>query len=138
MMQATAIYRPRSSAGQFVSVRITPAVRQSVEEVTQMVFDRSQQLVPVDTGALKASGSMQIEDLDATIRGTGSYSAEYAPYVEFGTGIAGAASAGAGPGPYSPDWPGMPAQPFQRPAVDEVKPQADEIFRHNIGVAISG
>lgn len=137
-MQATAIYRPRSSAGQFVSVRITPAVYASVEQITDMVFDRSQELCPVLSGRLKASGSKRIEQLDQTIRGVVDYSEEYGPYVEFGTGIAGAASSGAGPGPYSPDWPGMPAQPFQRPAVDEVKPQADEIFRHNIGVAISG
>lgn len=33
----------------------------AVEEVTQAVFDKSQELVSVDTGALKASGTKQVK-----------------------------------------------------------------------------
>jgi hypothetical protein len=46
----------------------------------------------------------------------------HAAYVEFGTGQRGAASAGAGNGPYSETWPGMPAQPYLRPALDTARP----------------
>ena len=136
MIRATAIFRPRSDIGRFVETNVTPAVRKSVEEVCQMVEKRAKALCPVDTGALQASISTEIEELAKTIRGSVAPDTDYAAYVEFGTGIAGAASAGAGEGPYSPTWPGMVAQPYMRPAVDEVKPKAEEIFRSNIGVAI--
>lgn len=136
MMQATATYRPRSTSGQFVAVHITSAVFQSVEQITQMVFDRSQEMVPVLSGALKSSGKMKVEQLDKTVQGVVWYEEYYGPYVEFGTGVAGAASDGAGPGPYNPAWPGMPAQPFQRPAVDSTKSEAVQIFQGNIGVSL--
>jgi hypothetical protein len=43
--------------------------------------------------------------------------------VEFGTGRRGASSAGAGPYSYDPNWPGMVAQPYMRPALDTARPQ---------------
>lgn len=135
-LRATAMFRPRSDMGRFVDVKITPAVRKSVEEVTRLVEERAKDLCPVDTGALQASITSQTEDLARTIRGIVGPHTDYAAYVEFGTGIAGAASAGAGEGPYSPTWPGMAAQPYMRPAMDEAKQQTEEIFRNNIGTAI--
>lgn len=102
-----------------------------------MIEERAKELCPVDTGALRDSISTAVEDLEKTIRGTVGPHMPYAGYVEFGTGIAGAASAGAGEGPYSPTWPGMPAQPYMRPAFDEKRPEIEELFRSNIGTAIS-
>ena len=60
----------------------------------------------------------------------------YAAYVEFGTGQRGAASSGAGPGPYREDWPGMVAQPFQRPALDENRDAVVEAVRESVKSAL--
>jgi HK97 gp10 family phage protein len=136
MIRATATFRPRSDLGRFVEVKITPAVRQSIETACGMIQERAKELCPVDTGALRDSIEVATEDLDKTIRGSVGPGMPYASYVEFGTGVAGAASAGAGPYPYNPNWPGMPAQPYMRPAFDEVRPQVEDIFRSNIGAAI--
>ncbi len=136
MIRATATFRPRSDIGRFVDVKITPAVRKSVEEACQMIQERAQALCPVDTGALRDSITTDVEDLNKTIRGNVGPHTHYAAYVEFGTGIAGASSAGAGEGPYSENWPGMVAQPYMRPAFDETKPKVLDVFKGNIGAAI--
>lgn len=137
MIRATATFRPRSDLGRFVEVNVTPAVVKSCQEVGELVMNRAKELCPVDTGALQGSiGPVEIEALDKTIRATVEPHTDYAAYVEFGTGIRGSSSAGAGAGPYSPRWPGMVAQPYMRPAVEEVREQAREIFAANIGVAI--
>ena len=62
----------------------------------QVVYDRSQELVPVDTGFLKSSGYIQVQGDDVQV----GYDADYASAVEYGT--------------YK-----MEAQPFLRPAMDE-------------------
>lgn len=135
---AKATFRPRSSAGQFIQAYINPGVVASVEAVTQRIFDVSQDLVPVDTGALKASGQMSIDDSGKTVVGTVDYTADYADYVEYGTGIRGADSADAGSGPYNPNWPGMPAQPYLRPALDEVKGASLDMFKGQIATGLNG
>ena len=135
---AKATYRPRSTSGQFIAAFITPAAVASVEAVTQQIFDLSQIFVAVDTGELKASGRIAIDDSGKTVVGTVEYTADHAPFVEYGTGIAGAASAGAGPGPYSESWPGMVAQPYLRPALDEVKPGALDLFKGQIATGLNG
>lgn len=136
--RAKAVFRPRSSAGQFVQAFISPAVVASVEATTQRIFDISQDLVPVRSGELRGSGRVVIDDSGKTVAGTVEYTAEHAPYVEFGTGIRGQESAGAGPGPYSQTWKGMPAQPYLRPAMDEVKAVALGLFGANIAVGLNG
>ena len=136
-IKATARFTPRAGSGQFVKVRITPAAVASVQAGCQMIFDRSQELVPVDTGELKASGKVVITEGEATVSGKVIYDANHAAYVEFGTGIRGESSAGAGQGPYDPNWMGMPAQPFLRPAYEEAKEPIRELFRSNISTAVS-
>lgn len=131
-LYAKATYRPRTTSGQFMDAVITPGARAAVQATCQAIFDASQVLVPVDTGELKASGSIAIDDSGKTVVGTVSYSAGHAEYLEFGTGERGAASEGAGAGPYKPEWPGMPAQPYLRPAYDQVKPGVLELFKGQI------
>jgi hypothetical protein len=63
------------------------------------------------------------------------FDSPHAAYVEYGTGQRGEASAGAGDGPYDPNWPGMVAQPFLRPATDLSRPAIVEIFRDNFSSA---
>ena len=46
----------------------------------------------------------------------------HAAYVEFGTGVRGAQSTGAGSGGwYDADWPGMAAQPYMQPAAQRAR-----------------
>ena len=135
-ISATAIFRPRSDLGRFVETHVTPAVKMAVEESCEMIETRAKELCPVDTGALQASITTEIEELPSTIRGTVSPHMHYAAYVEYGTGQRGAASAGAGAGPYSESWPGMAASPYMRPAMDSSREKIVNIFAHDLSLAI--
>lgn len=119
-----------------VMQKIIPAMVASVTEACGAVANEAEAIVPVDTGELKASigvGPVALEGNAVT--GTVEATAPHAAYVEFGTGIRGAASAGAGPGPYSSTWKGMPAQAFLRPALDTARPVIIEAFaRHGFKV----
>ncbi len=117
MIRATATFRPRGDLGRFVDAKITPAVRQSVEEACRMIQERAQALCPVDTGALRASITVEVEDLPKTVRGNVGPHEDYAAHVEFGTGK-------------------MKAQPYMRPAFDEVRPKVLDVFKGHIGAAI--
>lgn len=137
-LYAKATYRPRTTSGQFMDAVITPGARASVRATCDTIFDRSQELVAVDTGELKSSGEVSVDDSGKTVVGTVRYTSEHAEFVEFGTGAAGAGSAGASPNvAYNPDWPGMPAQPYLRPAYDETKPEILDLFRSNIATYIN-
>ncbi len=135
-LKASAVFRPRSSAGQFVSARITPVVKAAVEEACKLVEQRAKDLVPVDTGALQASITTTVEEGSSTVVGRVGTDLFYGVYVEYGTGIRGQSSPGAGKGPYSPTWPGMAAQPFMRPAIDESKEAVKEIFANDLRIAL--
>lgn len=109
--------------------KIVPAMVAAVTEACGAVANEAEAIVPVDTGELRASigvGPVALEGNAVT--GTVEATAPYAAYVEYGTGIRGAASAGAGPGPYSGSWPGMPAQPYLRPSLDTARPDIIEAF----------
>jgi HK97 gp10 family phage protein len=74
------------------------------------VFDVSQQLVPVDTGALKQSGGVDVIDSSTVRVGYGDESqVDYAKFVEYGTSKSA-------------------AQPFLTPAFA----QAEETFKKRI------
>ena len=92
--------------------------------------------VPVDTGALRDSITTEIDDSGRTVRGVVAPHTHYASFVEFGTGIRGAGSPGAGDGPYSLHWKGQVAQPYMRPALDENKATILGVFRSEIATAI--
>lgn len=136
-LSARVKFTPRNDLGRFVETRVTPAVTASVEAAVDLIYDRSQELVPVDTGELKASGVKAVNDTGKTVVGSVSYAADHADYVEFGTGIRGASSPGAGLGPYNENWPGMAAQPYLRPAYDESKEPIKELFRGNLMTGLS-
>lgn len=82
-LKATATSTPRGNRGQFIQGKVTPAVRAGVEAFAQVVFDESQNLVPVKTGFLKASGAIEIVETPKTVRGEVTYSAPYAAAVEY-------------------------------------------------------
>ncbi len=135
-LSARAQFTPRGDLGQFVPVKIVPGVTASVEAACKLIEDRAKELAPVDTGALRESIGTQINDSGKTVVGTVGSDLYYAPFVEWGTGIRGAESADAGPGPYSPTWPGMTPRPYMRPALDESRGAVLDLFRSNISLAI--
>lgn len=137
MISATATFRPRSDIGRFVDVVISPAVLASVQASCALIEATAKEYCPVDTGRLRDSISSTVEQLGKTIRGSVGPNTDYAAYVEFGTGRRGQASPGAGAGPYRSDWPGMAAQPYMRPALDESVGPIMELFRSQIGAAFN-
>lgn len=111
-----------------VVAKLLPRVETAVKQATDAVYEESQVLVPVDTGELHDTAYTRIEIKSEAVTGNVIYPADHAPFVEFGTGRRGAASAGAGPWTYNQDWPGMIAQPYLRPALDAARPQIRAAF----------
>lgn len=111
------------------------ANRLSVEQSAEVILEEAEAIVPVDSGELRESGHVEIEASGDKVTGFVVFDAEHAAYQEFGTGIRGAASPSAGPGPYDPNWPGVPAQPYLRPAADTARPAIAEIFKDNYSAA---
>ena len=113
-----------------VQERVTKLVVAAVTKGTEQVLATSQELVAVDTGDLKGSGHMTVTLEGQVVTGRVIYDSDHAAYVEFGTGIRGAASPGTGKGiVYSSTWKGMPAQAFLRPALDNNKENTISAFR---------
>lgn len=135
-ISARAVFTPRSALGRFITTRITPGVRASAQAAVDQIQQVAQGYCPVDTGALRESITTELVETGKTIVGTVGPHTDYANFVEYGTGIRGAASDGAGSGPYSETWPGMPAQPYMRPAFDETKPGIVDLFASNIAASI--
>ena len=129
-------WQPRGDGGRFLASKIDDAVAAGVTEVANRIFETSQEMVAVDTGELKASGRVEVEQAGKQVFASVTYDSEHAAFVEFGTGVRGAASPGAGDVPYSPSWPGMPAQPYLRPAWDQHTSEATDFVAETVAVAI--
>lgn len=90
-----------------------------------LVERSAKQKVPVDTGELRRSITSKVESNGQEITGTIYTPLEYAPYIEYGTGLF--ATKGGRPTPWSykddkGEWhttSGQPPQPFLRPALNE-------------------
>lgn len=111
------------------------AARLSVEQGAEIVLEEAEAIVPVDTGDLRNAGHVEILAAGAQPSAAVVFDSDHAAFVEYGTGIRGAASAGAGDGPYDPNWPGMTAQPFLRPSLDSSRSAIVEVFRDNTALA---
>lgn len=150
MISCKVTYTPRASSGQFVSVNVVPGLKDGINEWNRQVFELSQSLVPVDTEELKASGKViEAEDTEKTVRGGVRYTADHAMFVEFGTGVR-----GRGTYPYTlpntgapitgtwvydykgVNWPGHVAQPYIRPAFDEMTDKARDILAKALSVSM--
>lgn len=134
-------FRPKMDSGQYIAARITPGVIAAIEQADQVVLQEALLIVAVDTGELKASGHvLEPKQTGKTVTGGVAFDANHAAYVEFGTGIRGAASAGAAVETagfhitYSSTWPGMRAQPYLRPALDTARQQIREAFRSQVAL----
>ena len=106
------------------------AMRRSLEQACLTVERSAKQKAPKDTGALARSITSKVEGLEGTV-----YSPlEYAPYVEYGTGLF---ADGGRQTPWSyqdgkGNWhttSGQPPQPFLKPALDENREEILEIIK---------
>jgi HK97 gp10 family phage protein len=131
---------PRASSGfkpgnlAAIEQEIINRVEVAVTESSVAVMDAAKILVPVDTGELRSSIAVQVEFRGKIVVGTIYAGANHAAFVEYGTGLVGAAA----PHPPLPtegvpitgswiydykgqSWIGMAARPFLRPAYDASK-----------------
>lgn len=94
--------------------------------------------VPVQTGELRRSITSKVENNGLEVTGTVYTPLEYAPYIEYGTGLF--AEKGGRPTPWSyqddkGEWhttSGQPPQPYMRPALDENRTTILEILGGSI------
>ena len=94
---------------------------------------------PKDTGALRRSIESKIDNDGTDIKGVVFTTLEYAPYIEYGTGLF-AESGGRADVPWSyqddkGEWhttSGIHPQPFMRPALDENREQILRILKEGL------
>lgn len=115
MIGATATFTP----GAAVRDRVLAALGRGIDIGARIVAEEAKGTVAVYTGDVQS----KIEAKESTIAGNIVTAAvvsgsDHGGYLEYGTGQRGESSAGAGPGPYDPNWTGMVAQPYLRPALD--------------------
>lgn len=133
MITATAKFTPNPTITPRLRAALVPAANLAAE----MVADEARRLAPVDTGALQESIralESQADGDQVTVKVVADI--YYAGYVEYGTGQRGAGSPGAGPGPYDPNWPGMVAQPYMRPALDTVRGDVMAVIGREVASAL--
>ena len=131
MLSVTSQFAARSAIGQFAKIVMSPRVAQATQESCELVQTIAKSYCPVDTGALTASIAIsQPNEGDASITQSVAPGMFYAPYVEYGTGRRGDPSA---PYAHVMSWPGMHAQPYMRPALDEARGQVKDIFLRQLG-----
>ena len=111
------------------------ALKKSLETAASLVERSAREKAPKDTGALRRSIRSKVEGLEGII-----YTPlEYAPYIEYGTGLF---AEGNGrkdvPWNYQDDkgnWhstSGLKPQPFMRPSLDENRQKILEILKEGV------
>ena len=111
-------------------------VQDSLSKATLLVEKEAKQNAPKGTGALRRSITSKVEGLEGTVFTP----LEYAPYIEYGTGLF--AEAGNGrkkvPWNYKDDegnWhstSGMKPQPFMRPALNNNREKIKKILKEGV------
>ncbi|MEG0618748.1 MAG: HK97 gp10 family phage protein [Bacilli bacterium] len=108
-------------------------INESVKQATTFVHAQAKALAPVSTGALASSIHMDVKNSGKTIEGRVYTNLQYAPYVEFGTGIRGNGSY-----PYTlkdikleykDNWQGMNAQPYMYSALKRSEKYITEMIK---------
>ena len=67
-----------------IAAELGQNAREVVGEIAKDALELSQQIVPVDTGWLKSTGAVELEETGKALAIV-AYEAEYAAYVELGT-----------------------------------------------------
>lgn len=105
-------------------------------QATSLVHAQAKLLAPVDTGNLAGSIHMTVKSHNDTLEGRVYTNVQYAPYVEFGTGVR-----GNGTYPYDvqglklsyhESWTGMPAQPYMYPALKQNEQTIRKMFKDGV------
>ena len=136
-LKAKVQFTQRGDLGRFIETKVTPGVIASVKAAQGLIVQEAKAMAPVRTGNLRDSiAADDPEETGKSVVGAVTASASYAGYVEYGTGIRGSQSAGAGPYPYSPTWHGMEAHPFLRPALDTTREAVKELFASNLSISL--
>lgn len=129
-----------------LTAKLDDAVYSVVVEGCLMIENEAKQRCPVDTGILRNSITHEVERENGKIRGTVGTNLDYAPYVEFGTGL----FAEAGDGRKTRwsyqdskgEWHstlGQKPQPYLRPAYQVCKPAIQRKLQQAItGVTKNG
>ena len=131
MLSITSQFAPRSDIGRFAKVVMSPRAQAAAQESAELIQGIAQGYCPVDTGALQASITIDPAKVgDASVTVSVGPHMPYASYVEYGTGQRGDPSA---PYAHVSTWPGMEAQPYMRPALDEARGQVKDIFLRELG-----
>lgn len=128
-LRASGDFRPGPVA--FLLEQVAPRAIAATTKATALVATTAQSLAPVDSGDLASSIESSVELIGPLVQGSVEATAPYAAFVEFGTGLTGAASPhGELPTEGVPitggwvydyrgqGWKGAAAQPFLRPALD--------------------
>jgi HK97 gp10 family phage protein len=117
------------------------AIKRGLGEAGALVERDARQLCPVDSGHLERSITYKVQE-DSVVIGT---NIEYAPYVEFGTGIYAAKGDGRStPWGYETEegehffTRGQKPQPFLEPALVENKENVQRIIRQEIEASLGG
>lgn len=114
-------------------------IRSAVGKACAVVERSAKEKAPKDTGALRRSITSEVTEEDGAIIGTIFTPLEYAPYVEYGTGLF--AESGKGrqtPWSYQDDegnWHttrGQKPQPFMRPALDENREKIVRLIKEGV------
>jgi HK97 gp10 family phage protein len=132
MIGAVAKFVPNGNPAQWCEQFLRAPVSKAVSDGCTLILNVAKEYCPVDTGALRDSIAQNVEDAPNGVNGSVSAGMYYATYVEFGTGRKGDPSA---PYAHVESWPGMVAQPYMRPALDENKAAVLDGFATELGGA---
>lgn len=114
-------------------------LRAALGKACALVESEAKMKAPKDTGALRRSITSRIEQEGSDMQGVVFTPLEYAPYVEYGTGLF-AENGGRSDVPWSyqddkGEWhttSGQHPQPYMRPALDENREQIKDIMREEL------
>ena len=120
----------------------TKQLNDTMEQVCALVERDAKQKAPKDTGALARSIQSKVENNNGSIQGVVFTPLEYAPYVEFGTGLF-AESGGRTdvPWAYKDDktgelifTSGQKPQPYMRPALDNNREKIVRMIKEGFSI----
>ena len=110
-------------------------LRQSMDKCCAIVEASAKEKAPKDTGALRRSISSRVEETANGVEGVIFTPLEYAPYIEYGTGLFAEDGGRQTPWSYQDDegnWhttKGQPPRPYMRPALTENNNQILETLK---------
>ena len=111
-------------------------LKDTMTKAVTLVHGQAKMLAPVDKGNLAGSIHSELNKRKTELEGRVYTNLEYAPYVEFGTGVRGNGSY-----PYDIEgltltyhesWAGMQAQPYMYPALKDNEKAIKELFKDGV------